>query len=73
MILRRMQGEIEQALDHQAPTLERGFHHACEDLRPHRTFVVFSGDVGYPMPGGVEVVALRALAERLGTMPVFTP
>ncbi len=48
-----------------APTLGRGFHHACEDLQPHRTFVVFSGDAGYPMPGGVEVVALRALADRL--------
>ena len=49
-----------------APTLGRGFHHACEDLRPHRTFVVFSGDEGYPMAGGVEVVALRALADLLG-------
>lgn len=49
-----------------APTLERGFHHAREDLQPHRTFVVFSGDEGYPMPGGVEVVALRALADHLG-------
>ena len=48
-----------------APTLGRGFHHACEDLRPHRTFVVHSGDEGYPMPGGVEVVALRALADHL--------
>ena len=48
-----------------APTLGRGFHHACEDLQPHRTFVVFSGDAGYPMPGGVEVVALRALADQL--------
>ena len=48
-----------------APTLGRGFHHACEDLRPHRTFVVYSGDEGYPMPGGVEVVALRALADHL--------
>lgn len=48
-----------------APTLGRGFHQAREDLRPHRTFVVFSGDEGYPMPGGVEVVALRALSEQL--------
>lgn len=48
-----------------APILGRGFHHACEDLRPHRTFVVYSGDEGYPMPGGVEVVALRALADHL--------
>ena len=48
-----------------APTLGRGFHHACEDLRPHRTFVVYSGDEGYPMPGGVEVVALRTLADHL--------
>lgn len=29
-----------------------GFHHGCEDLRPHRTFVVFSGEEGCGMPGG---------------------
>lgn len=50
------------------PTLGRGFHHAREDLRPHRTFVLFSGDEGYPMSAGVEVITVRALAEQLAAL-----
>jgi predicted AAA+ superfamily ATPase len=48
-----------------APTLERGFHNALDDLKPDRAFVVYSGKERYPKGGGVEVMGLRAMAEEL--------
>ena len=45
--------EIKRGL---APKLERGFHHAREDLNPDRCFVVYSGDERYPRSEGVEVI-----------------
>ncbi len=51
--------EIKRGL---APRLERGFHHAREDLKPERCFVVYSGEERYPQAEGVEVIGLRELA-----------
>lgn len=42
-----------------APRLERGFHHACEDVQPARRFVLYPGSVAYDMPGDVRVTGLR--------------
>ncbi len=41
-----------------APKLEKGFHHAREDLRPEKTFVVYSGRDRYPMAEGVEAISV---------------
>jgi uncharacterized protein len=41
-----------------APTLERGFYHACEDLQPTRKIVVYPGTETYPMKGGADVMSL---------------
>ena len=54
--------EIKRGL---APKLDRGFHHAREDLEPERSFVVYSGDDRYPKGDGVEVVGLGELASIL--------
>lgn len=43
----------------------KGFHSALEDLRPERTFVVYSGDARYPISAEIEVIGLRQMAELL--------
>jgi predicted AAA+ superfamily ATPase len=42
---------------------EKGFHLACEDLQPARRFVVYSGDVRFPVGAGLEGIGVRELAE----------
>lgn len=54
--------EIKRSL---SPKLERGFHHACEDVQPDAGFVVYPGSERYPMAGGVEAISLVGLCERL--------
>ena len=43
----------------------RGFHSALEDLRPEKTFVVYSGEARYPISRETEVIGLRQMAELL--------
>lgn len=43
------------------PTLDKGFHHAREDLKPARSFVVYSGEERYSKGEGVEVIGVRDL------------
>ena len=47
------------------PKLDRGFHHACEDVQPDAGFVVYPGAERYPMAGGVEAIPMAALCEQL--------
>ena len=48
-----------------APRIERGFHLACETVRPERSFVVYSGAERFPLGEGVEAVSLTELCEEL--------
>ena len=48
-----------------APSIDRGFYNACEDVAPQRAFVVYSGDDRYPLSADVEAIGLRAMAELL--------
>lgn len=41
--------------------LGKGFHHAREDVRPERAFVVHSGEERYPVTNDVEAVGLREM------------
>lgn len=59
---RRWAIEIKRGL---APALDRGFHHARSDLRPERSFVVYSGEERYPRGDGLEVLGVRELAAML--------
>lgn len=43
----------------------KGFHSALEDLRPEKSFVVYSGDARYPISRETEVIGLRQMAELL--------
>jgi predicted AAA+ superfamily ATPase len=48
-----------------APKLERGFYHACEDLRPQRRFVIYNGSERYPLNAETEALGLREMVELL--------
>jgi len=48
--------EVKRSL---APTLERGFHQACADLKPERRIVIYPGSESYPLREGIEVMPLR--------------
>lgn len=44
-----------------SPRLERGFHSACEDLKPARKWVVYPGDESYPLAADVQAISLSGL------------
>ena len=48
-----------------APSVSRGFHSACSDLRPARKFVVHAGNDDYPIGHGIEAVTLESMGRRL--------
>ena len=43
-----------------APTIEKGFHFACADLKPAKRFVVYSGEERFPIGAETEAIGLRA-------------
>ena len=51
-----------------APKVESGLRIARDDLRPDRTFLVYSGGERYPMGGGVEAIGLTALTDVLAAL-----
>jgi predicted AAA+ superfamily ATPase len=51
--------EVKRSL---SPKVGKGFHLACEDLRPERKFIVYPGRERFPMQGGIEAVNLLTLA-----------
>ena len=48
-----------------APKLGRGFHQACTDLKPARTFVVYGGAAQFPLDTETEAISLSGLAAQL--------
>jgi hypothetical protein len=46
-------------------TPTKGFHNAREDLKPQRSFVVYSGGDRYPIDDGLEAIGLSGLADLL--------
>lgn len=48
-----------------APKLEKGFHHAREDVLPERSFVVYSGQDRYKLAEDVEAISLEELMRTL--------
>ena len=51
-----------------APKIERGFHIACEDLKVHRRYVVYSGADRFSLGQGTVAIGLTALAAELQTI-----
>ncbi len=54
--------EIKRGL---APRLDRGFHLACDDVRPARRRVVYGGTERFPLAEGVEAASLVDLCEEI--------
>jgi uncharacterized protein len=47
---------------------EKGFHNACQDLKPTRRFVVNSGNERYRINGDVEAIGLKDIAAELAAL-----
>ena len=54
--------EVKRSL---APKVSRGFHSACEDLKPARALVVHAGDDRFPISRRAEGIGLRELTLEL--------
>ena len=54
--------EIKRALSAKP---KKGFYHACEDIQPHKCFVVYAGDDRYPISQGVQAIGLAEMSELL--------
>jgi predicted AAA+ superfamily ATPase len=44
---------------------EKGFYIACDDLKPARRFVVYSGDTHFPTSADIEALGVQAMAQTL--------
>lgn len=54
--------EIRRSLQ---PKLERGFHHACDDLSPAKRLLIYPGRERYPLADGVEVMPVVVAGHAL--------
>lgn len=48
-----------------APKVSKGFHSACEDLRPDRKFVVHAGSESFPLAKDIRAVTLPTIVQLL--------
>jgi len=48
-----------------SPSLSRGFHIACDDIKADRRYVVYSGKDKFPLGNGVTAIPLPALMQEL--------
>ena len=54
--------EVKRSL---SPKVERGFHAACDDLRPARKLVVYPGAESFPLSHDIQAVSLATLCQQL--------
>jgi len=54
--------EVKRSL---SPKVERGFHAACDDLKPLRKLVVYPGNEAFPLGNDVQAVPLEKLCTEL--------
>ena len=45
----------------------KGFFHACDDLKPAKSFIVYSGDDRYPLTENVEAISVKEMALLLAS------
>jgi predicted AAA+ superfamily ATPase len=48
-----------------APSLSKGFHVACDDVEPSKTFVVYAGKDTFTMEGGIKAISLFDLMQEI--------
>lgn len=51
-----------------APKVEKGFHFASADLKPHKQFVVYAGNERFSLGKKIEAIGLAALAAELQSL-----
>ncbi len=51
-----------------APKIEKGFHLACDDIKPNRKLVIYSGISDYLLSPGLEAVSLESLMNQLTSL-----
>lgn len=50
-----------------APSLAKGFHLACQDIKPSKKFVVYSGQDTFSMGGEITAISLRDLMHKISS------
>lgn len=45
-----------------APSVEKGFRNACEDIQPAKAFIVYPGEESYPKADGITAIGVREMA-----------
>ena len=48
-----------------APSVERGFHLACDDLEIEKRWLIYPGEMAYPKPHGITAMPLVQALEQL--------
>ncbi len=48
-----------------APSVSKGFYSGCEDLKPDKRFVVYSGLESFPMGEGIVAISLPGIMQEL--------
>ncbi len=48
--------------------IEKGFHIACEDIKPSRRFVVYSGNDSYPVNPELDAISVKSLSMLLAAL-----
>ena len=51
-----------------APKLSKGFHLACEDLKPARKYVVYGGDEAFGLTKDITAIPLAALMDEISDL-----
>ena len=46
-----------------APRIAKGFHQACEDLKPTRKLIIHGGDDDFSFGSGIEAVSVKSIAD----------
>ena len=50
------------------PKVEKGFHSACEDIKPARKFVIYPGEETYPLASDIEAISMGQLSKKLAAV-----
>jgi hypothetical protein len=48
-----------------SPKLSKGFHTACDDIKPERRYVVYSGTDQFSMGNGVTAISVLDLMQEV--------
>lgn len=67
LILEMPRGEIwtVEIKSGMAPKLEKGFYHSLDDIRPHKSFVVYAGSDRYPITETTDAISLSGMMKEL--------